>query len=134
MPSFSARSMARLLSCEQQLVDVFLKVVERHDCTILCGLRSEERQRVAYEEGLSTKQWPDSMHNAKEGWMRSLAVDVAPYPIDWDDHQRFNRFAFYVLGVADQMGVPLRWGGNWDGDAELDDQTFYDLVHFELKL
>jgi len=30
------------------------------------------------------------------------------------------------------MGIRLRWGGDWDGDTELDDNKFDDLPHFEL--
>jgi peptidoglycan L-alanyl-D-glutamate endopeptidase CwlK len=134
MPAFSARSTARLLTCDERLVELFRRVVVRHDCTILCGARSEADQNAAFESGRSTKRWPESRHNCPEEGVRSLAVDVAPYPIDWNNLERFNRFAFYVFGVADSLQLPLRWGGNWDGDADLDDQTFYDLVHFEVKL
>ncbi len=44
---------------------------------------------------------------------------------------RFYYFAGFVMGTAAAMGVRLRWGGDWDGDTELDDQKFRDLVHFE---
>jgi len=30
------------------------------------------------------------------------------------------------------MGVDLRWGGDWDGDTEVRDNGFDDLVHFEI--
>ncbi len=36
------------------------------------------------------------------------------------------------MGIASQMGTPLRWGGDWDGDTELRDQKFVDLPHFEV--
>ena len=62
----------------------------------------------------------------------SRAVDVAPYPIDWNDTERFGRFAGFVLGMAAAMGIPLRWGGDWDRDNDTHDQKFNDLVHFEL--
>lgn len=31
------------------------------------------------------------------------------------------------------MGVTLRWGGDWDSDTEVNDNSFDDLVHFEIK-
>ena len=31
------------------------------------------------------------------------------------------------------MGIDLIWGGDWDGDTDLNDNNFDDLVHFELK-
>ncbi len=37
-----------------------------------------------------------------------------------------------MLAAAHDLGIELRWGGDWDRDAEFDDQTFNDLPHFEL--
>jgi peptidoglycan L-alanyl-D-glutamate endopeptidase CwlK len=36
--------------------------------------------------------------------------------------------------VASEEGVNVRWGGDWDGDRDIDDQTFDDLPHFEFRL
>jgi len=40
------------------------------------------------------------------------------------------------MGLAKSMGIPLRWGGDWNGlvngQIELYDNNFDDLVHFEL--
>ena len=33
----------------------------------------------------------------------------------------------------EQMGIDLIWGGDWDGDTDLKDNAFDDLVHFELS-
>ncbi len=38
----------------------------------------------------------------------------------------------YVMGTAQSLGYPLRWGGDWDADTETNDNRFDDLVHFEL--
>lgn len=61
-----------------------------------------------------------------------MAVDVVPYPVDWQDRDRFHYFAGFVLGMATARGVKLRWGGDWDSDTEVDDNVFDDLPHFEL--
>jgi peptidoglycan L-alanyl-D-glutamate endopeptidase CwlK len=37
------------------------------------------------------------------------------------------------LGVASQMGLKIRWGGDWDMDTQTKDNKFDDLVHFELR-
>jgi len=60
------------------------------------------------------------------------AVDVVPYPIDWDDREGFYAFGGFVKGVASQKGIKIRWGGDWDSDNDLHDQNFIDLPHFEL--
>jgi hypothetical protein len=38
-----------------------------------------------------------------------------------------------VMQEADRLGVTLRYGGDWDMDETVvSDQTFQDLVHFEI--
>lgn len=129
MPRFSTTSSTRLESCDPRLRSLLEAVVAHYDCTILEGHRDQETQDRYFKKGRSRVRWPDGMHNSRP----SMAVDVAPYPVDWDDKQRFYLFSGYVLGTARQMGIRLRWGGDWDGDWDIADQTFNDLVHFELK-
>lgn len=128
MPKFSQRSIDRLETCRPGLVRLFMKVIESFDCTILEGHRGEAAQNKAYDEGKSKLRWPNGKHNK----LPSLAVDVAPYPVDWNDLHRFYYFAGYVMGIAQEMGIKIRWGGDWDGDKELKDNSFNDLVHFEI--
>lgn len=128
MPTFSKKSRDKLNTCNGRLVKVFEKVVENFDCTILEGHRNQERQDLLYEMGQSKLKYPNGKHNV----MPSKAVDAAPYPIDWNDRERFVLFAGYVLGVASAMGVKLRWGGDWDGDWKSKETRFFDAPHFEL--
>jgi len=134
MPLFGAVSNERLLQCHPDLVRLFREVVLLYDCQVLYlgGHRNQEQQNALYPT-YSKVKWPNSKHNR---WP-SEAVDVAPYHqiephIRWDDRDGFYHFAGFVRGTAMQMGIPLVWGGNWDNDQDLDDQTFYDLAHFEL--
>ena len=128
MPSFSSTSRDRLYTCDNRLINVFNKVIKRVDCTILEGHRSIEDQDKYFREGKSKVKGGESKHN----FTPSHAVDVAPYPIDWGDRERFLLFAGYVKGMAANMGIPLRIGADWDGDFTTRDQTFHDAVHFEL--
>lgn len=41
-------------------------------------------------------------------------------------------FAGYVMRVADELGIKLRYGGDWDGDKKTADQSFNDLPHYEI--
>lgn len=127
MPSFSSRSQKHLGSAVDPLQRLFAEVVRVFDCTVITGHRGEFAQTEAYSHGLSKVQWPNSKHNSKP----SLAVDVAPYPVDWNDTNRFYYFAGYVKGMASRLDIPIRWGGDWDDDTQVSDQTFMDLVHFE---
>lgn len=122
---FSRTSLERLRGVDTRLQDIAHRVVlSHHDCTVIYGLRTEAEQARLVQEGLSKTM--DSKH------LTGRAIDLAPYPIDWDNTKRFYYFAGMVLAVADEMGIRLRWGGDWDMDNDLDDQSFMDLVHFEL--
>ena len=129
MARFGKRSRRNLNTCDKRLQDLFNEVVKHFDCSVLVGFRDRDGQNTAYASGHSTKKWPDSKHNSKP----AIAVDVAPYPIDWDDRERFIYFGGFVKGCAYRMNIPLRWGGDWDSDTQLSDNKFDDLVHFEVR-
>ena len=129
MPRFSTKSKSKLHSCDERLINLFNKVVKHFDCMVLEGHRGEEKQNAAYDKGNSKVRYPNGKHNQSP----SVAVDVAPYPIDWADRDRFHYFGGYVLGVAKQMGLNIRWGGHWNQDTQTKDNKFDDLVHFEIK-
>ena len=128
MPNFSKTSLDRLATCDYRLQILFEEVVKHFDCTVICGHRGQAEQEAAYAARKSRARFGQSPHNFEP----SRAVDVAPYPIDWNDLDRFQFFGGFVLGVAAAMGVPLRWGGDWNGNRKLSDNRFNDLPHFEL--
>lgn len=133
MPAFSQKSLDKLATCHPKLQSVANKVIERFDCTVVTGHRSGKDQDEMFRTGLSRVKYPHSKHNRRP----SDAMDLAPYKtgfgIDWGDTHLFYLFAGYVLATAHSLGVELRWGGSWDGDWDLHDQRFNDLIHFELK-
>ena len=129
MPKFGRKSREKLKTCDKDLQSLFNEVVKYFDCSVLVGYRGRNEQDTAYESGHSKVKWPNGKHNKKP----SVAIDVAPYPIDWDDRERFIYFGGFVKGCAFRMGIPLRWGGDWDNDTQLSDNNFDDLVHFELR-
>ena len=95
------------------------------DVTIIEGLRSEERQKELLKQGKTKTKF--SKH------IEGKAVDLAPYPIDWNDRDRFHYMGGMIRGIAKQLNVPVRWGGDWDSDGETKDNSFDDLVHVEIK-
>jgi len=128
MPRFGKGSLFQLQSVHPDLQELFKEVVKHFDCSIIEGFRGKEKQDRAYNEGKSKVKFPKGKHNQ----IPSEAVDIAPYPIDWDDKERFYYFAGFVMGVASQMDYKIRWGGDWNNDTEVQDTRFKDLVHFEI--
>ncbi len=128
MPKFGKNSRERLATCDEKLQDVFNEVIKYVDCSVLEGHRDERKQDKYFEEGKTKVRYPMGRHNSKP----SRAVDVVPYPVDWEDRERFHLFAGFVLGMARRMGISLRWGGDWNMNFEVDDNKFDDFPHFEL--
>tara|TARA_R100001143_G_C3289451_1_gene100474 strand:+ start:285 stop:677 length:393 start_codon:yes stop_codon:yes gene_type:complete len=129
MPRYSKKSKERLASCDERLQDVFNEVINYVDCSILEGHRSKERQNKLYDENRTKVKYPNGRHNSSP----SKAVDVTPYPVDWEDRERQTLFAGFVLGLARNMGIRLRWGGDWDMDFQVMDNRFDDFPHFEVR-
>ncbi len=134
MPHWSKRSLDALSTCHKDLQTIFNEVVLHFDCTVVQGNRSELDQNAAFNAGKSKLKFPNSKHNL----MPSMAADVVPYPINWNDTDRMRYFAGMVKGIAIMLKAQgkithsVRWGGDWDRDTELKDNRFQDLPHFEL--
>lgn len=134
MPKFSQESFSKLSTCHIDLQAVFFEVVKTLDCEILVGHRGEQEQNDAFQSGKSKLDWPNGKHNS----IPSMAVDVAPCPIDWGNTNEFIYFAGFVEGVSQRLKDEgkithsLRWGGNWKMKMEILKQEFNDFCHFEL--
>ncbi|MCX4025068.1 M15 family peptidase [Endozoicomonas sp. SM1973] len=134
MPKFSPTSLERLATCHEDLQVLFSEIIKDCDCSILIGHRNQQDQDVAYVAGKSTLLFPHSKHNR----LPAFAVDVAPYPIKWEEYNQFYYLGGLVVGTAiklfkeGRMKHRLRWGGDWNRNHQVSDQTFNDLVHFEL--
>ena len=77
-------------------------------------------QEKAYKSGTSKAKWGQSKHNSKP----SLAVDVVPLPLDWNDIPAFERLGEAVMKKADELNIKIKWGKNFKG--------LVDYPHFEL--
>lgn len=127
MPKFSKRSLTHLESCHIVLQRLMKRVIERTDFSVICGFRGQQEQDKAYTEGKSKVKWPGSKHNTSP----SLAVDIVPFPVDWNDMQRFKDLAVLVkdewkaMPESEKLRYELVWGGDW--------KTFVDAQHWELR-
>ena len=127
MPRFSKRSAFNLLTCHKDLQTLFNEVIKTYDCTVTCGFRNRADQEKAFAEGNTKLRFPRSKHNTSP----SRAVDVVPYPIDWNNIARFKEMAAIVKAVAKKLKAEgkithdITWGGDW--------KTFKDYPHWEIK-
>ncbi len=119
---FSESSQEKLSTCHPFLQEVCNELIKHVDFTVLCGYRDKIAQDEAFTKGASKFKFPNSKHNISP----SLAVDLAPYPIDWNDHVKFANLAKLFKQIAEHKGIHVVWGGDW--------KEFKDLVHFQLDL
>lgn len=128
MPTFSTLSEQRLETCDVRLQAILKEAIRHVDFTVLCGFRGPDEQEDAFRTGRSKVRWPNSKHNRKP----SVAVDLAPYPVDWTDTARFARLAGYIERIAHEQGVKLRWGGDFDMDGRTAGEKLVDMPHLEI--
>jgi len=135
--SFGLKSGVCLGTCHPDLVAVVNKVMSWQvmDFSVIEGHRSIERQQDLFREGRS--KIDGVIKQGKHNYIPSDAADLMPYPrvINgvnvWKDERRFTILAGLMYAAAAELGIKLRWGGDWDSDGNANDQSFHDLPHFE---
>ena len=131
MYTFSKRSREQLNTCHPKLVQVLEAAIKKIDFSVIEGHRGEAEQNRAFAEGKSRLRWPDSKHNK----MPSEAVDIWPYPFKpeyWNQIEVWENLAKVVLECAEELGIKIRWGGDWNQNGDWRDEKFIDGPHFEL--
>lgn len=88
MYSFSERSLDQLKTLHPLLRAICEVVIKEMDFIVLCGYRGPVEQNTLYTQGYSKNTFPNGKHNTKP----SKAVDLAPWPINWKDRDRFILF------------------------------------------
>ena len=152
MATYGNSSQQKLNSCHPDLIIIFQEVVRIFDNAIVYGERTPGEQFELYKQGRSLigGRWviadkkkvvtykDGTISKSNHNYSPSKAVDAVPYPINWKNTDRMYYFAGMVIATAirlkDEGKVThnIRWGGDWDRDTEVDDQTFMDLAHFEI--
>ena len=128
MPKFSQASLDKLQTCDEKLQKLFHAVIEHVDIVVIEGHRGEIQQNADFHNGRTKLMYPHGKHNA----FPSQACDVAPYPIDWNDIPRFVALSKIVFQCASDLGIKVRWGGDWDGSGDVTHNRFNDYPHYEL--
>ena len=112
------RSLQNLSGVHPDLVAVVKRAIQitEQDFTVIEGVRNIERQRELYRKGASKTL--NSRH------LTGHAVDMVPWPVDWNDLKRFEVVSEAMKAAAEELNIPIVWGGDW--------KSFYDGPHFEI--
>lgn len=98
----------------------------------LGGKRTAEEQCKLFRQNLSKCDGVNKVSKHQSG----LAIDVVAYVNGGYTYEKEYYYMIYqaVMIAAKVCKVSIRWGGDWDGDLNLRDQSFNDLCHFEVIL
>ena len=139
----SERSLKSLEGVNPNLVKVVERAIEltEQDFLVLEGVRSKEQCYINYgkgrtaaqcsAKGVPTKYAQPSL--SKVTWLNNPlaskhvtgdAVDLVPYPVTWDDLNKFKLINEAMQKAAQELGVSLDWGGLWKNK---------DYPHWELS-
>jgi len=129
MYKYGKRSKSRMKGIDPRLKEVLDHLIEIMDVTIIEGVRSAKKQAEYFKNGKSKIDGKSKKSQHQKG----KAVDLAPYPIDWDDRDRMHYMGGMLRGIGHMLGYKLRYGGDWDGDGVTKDNKFDDLVHIEIR-
>ena len=113
------------------------------DIYLVCGNRNKEDQTQAVAGGFSKVFWPNSKHNrgqdesCEDETYCSDAMDIAPFPIDWNDERRFKDLIQLVMSVAFKLEKEgrirkIRFGADFNMDGNFKNDKFVDLPHVEV--
>ncbi|MBK0063948.1 M15 family metallopeptidase [Acinetobacter sp. S54] len=139
----SKLSLSRLEGVHPELVKVVQRAIQLtdQDFMVVEGVRSKEQCYINYGKGRTASQCKAKgvpikyaqPNLSKVTWLNNplasnhvtgQAVDLVPYPVDWNDLKKFQVVANAMQAAAKDLGVKLSWGGNW--------KTSKDYPHFEL--
>lgn len=140
----SERSLNSLKGVNPNLVKVVERAIEltEQDFLVLEGVRSKEQCYINYGKGRSVAQCsakgvPTNYAQpslSKVTWLNNPlaskhvtgnAVDLVPYPIDWEDINKFKKINEAMQVAAKELGVKLSYGGDW---AKKKDYPHWELA------
>ncbi|MGQ2972091.1 MAG: M15 family metallopeptidase [Brevundimonas mediterranea] len=127
--TLSKRSTDALIGVEPRLVRVVKRAISitTQDFLVTEGVRTPERQRQLYAQGRTAPgkkvTWTLKSNHFVQASGYGHAVDLSPFPVDWNDLRKFHLIADAMKRAALMEGVKMEWGGDW--------QT-KDLPHYQL--
>ena len=149
--NLSQKSLDRLNGVDERLQRVVKRAIQltKQDFMVLEGVRTRQQCMVNYGKGRTitecvAKDVPAQYANpkaAKVTWLNDpfaskhvngKAVDLVPYPVDWNDLKKFDVIAQAMLEASKELGIAIRWGADWNSNGRPRERGESDSPHFEI--
>lgn len=134
----SQKSIENLCGVHPDLIAVVMRAIEitAQNFSVLCGVRTAEEQAELYAQGRTKPgrvvTWTLKTNHAIGSDGFGHAVDLVPYPVDWGTLPKFDAIASAMMLAAEELGVTIRWGADWDMDGLTRERGESDSPHFEI--
>ena len=93
------------------------------DFTVIETVRTIEQQKIYVAKGTSKTMKSRHIPSTNKSGLCE-AFDIAPYPVNFKDIQRFDELGEHILKTAKKINIKVRWGKTFT--------TLVDRPHFEL--
>ena len=149
--NLSQKSLDRMNGVDERLQRVVKLAIQlsKQDFMVLEGVRSREQCMVNYGNGRTVAQctakgipakyaqpklnkvtWLNNPFSSKHCYGK--AVDLVPYPVDWNTLSKFDEIAKAMFQAAKQLDVSIRWGADWNSNGRPREKGETDSPHFEI--
>lgn len=143
--TLSARSRKAMVGLDPRLAAVIERAIQitPQDFLVNEGVRTPARQKQLYAQGRTAPgpivTWTKNSNHFAAADGLGRAVDL--YPIIGGKlnlssspaaMRAYVDIAKAMFAAAGQLGVPLRWGADWDRDGKIREKGESDNPHFEI--
>lgn len=151
---FGNTSSKELVTCDPKLQEILNEAIRYINFSVVSGHRNEEQQNSKYPKYTKLK-FPNSKHNSYPSKGVDIAPYIQPYGVIFGSKEQleqisilsgrseeaaklfvlksYGRLIGHIERIAQDKGIDIVLGMDWDMDFDTLDQTFDDLGHIELK-
>lgn len=136
--NLTPRDLTRLAGVHPNLVKVVFRAaaISKQPFMVLEGVRTPARQAELYAQGRTKPgaivTWTKTSNHFRKADGFGHAVDLCPSPVDWNTLSKFEAISAAMFAASAELGIPIRWGADWDQDGKPRERGETDSPHFEL--
>jgi len=131
----SERSLERAKDVNPKLINLILLAIRRTPIDFgvawMGGKRTAEEQNQLYKEGYSQCDGYSKLSKHQSGDAIDLNIFVGSKLVE--NKEMLCVVAGVMFSCANELGINLRWGLDWNGNGDIRDNKFNDMYHFEIN-
>jgi peptidoglycan L-alanyl-D-glutamate endopeptidase CwlK len=130
----SERSLERAKDVNPKLINLILLAIRRTPIDFgvawMGGKRTAEEQNQLFKEGYSQRDGYEKLSKHQSGDAIDLNIFVGSKLVE--NKEMLCVVAGVMFSCANELGIKIIWGRDWNSNGDLRDNKFNDQYHFEL--